>query len=566
MPTITGRAFERANYVPDLPSLKAINFGSSDPKGCWFISPNSDGTALKIWVWEPTSTATPDDVEVVLPDSVPLASPGRLMSRLKLDISTLGGILAAIAALSTDGLIKKTGTAASTVSVSTFAESLLNDADASTARSTLGLGDVATRNIGTSAGQVRSADDAAYTNARAPLSHGSTHSSAGSDPISPLDIGAQPLDADLTAIAGLSTTGAIERTGVGSVETFTVTAFGKSLVDDADATAARSTLGLGAAATRAIGTSTGQIRDAADAAYTNARTPTAHASSHVAGGSDPITGRLAITDTTESTSTTTGAQTIAGGLGVAKNIVMGGILYGNSQSTYGSISIGGTKAGLAGIHFPDAFGSPSFLFHPSLLLQGFWSTNLTANSVGGWGWWYNAGTIQIFNTGADSDGAYVYISKAQGMLPGYPTQRFPVIGTDNANLYFVVGPTATYAGYVNAGGFNNVSGGRFKTVLSVPDPEECLKSIERLPVTRYHLKGGDPEYEMIGTFAEDFYREFKLGGKLKPNKPDDPASTISTANLAGVLLLGVKGLIKTINNFSERLTKLEKTIENNNVE
>jgi phage-related tail fiber protein len=63
---------------------------------------------------------------------------------------------------------------------------------------------------------------------------------------------AQPLDATLTALAGVSTVAdrLIYATGV---DTFTVTAFtafGRSLVDDADAAAGRSTLGLGTIATQ----------------------------------------------------------------------------------------------------------------------------------------------------------------------------------------------------------------------------------------------------------------------------------------------------------------------------
>jgi phage-related tail fiber protein len=79
---------------------------------------------------------------------------------------------------------------------------------------------------------------------------------AGSNPTTLSGYGisdAQPLDATLTAFAGLATVA--DRlpyaTGVDTFALATFTAFGRSLVDDADATAGRTTLGLGTMATQA---------------------------------------------------------------------------------------------------------------------------------------------------------------------------------------------------------------------------------------------------------------------------------------------------------------------------
>ena len=113
--------------------------------------------------------------------------------------------------------------------------------DAATGRTSLGLGDSATRNVGTTAGTVAAGDDSRITGALSAATAATTY---------------QPLDADLTSIAALTTT-----------------VFGRSFLTLADAAAGRTSLGLGSLATQSgtfsgtsSGTNTGDVTLAASVA------------------------------------------------------------------------------------------------------------------------------------------------------------------------------------------------------------------------------------------------------------------------------------------------------------
>lgn len=128
------------------------------------------------------------------------------------DVQPIDATLTAIASLSTaaDTLPYFTGVdTVTTTPLTIFARSLLDDADAATARATLG---------------------------------------------------AQPLDATLTALAALTTASdtLVYATGVDTFATTGLTAYGRSLLDDSNATSARATLGLGNAAVRDV-TAAGRV-------------------------------------------------------------------------------------------------------------------------------------------------------------------------------------------------------------------------------------------------------------------------------------------------------------------
>lgn len=142
---------------------------------------------------------------------------------------------------------------------------LIDDADAATQRTTLGLGTLATQN-GTFSGTSSGTNTGDVTLAGTP-----TYITIAGQTITRNQINlASDVTGDLpfTNVAQIATNTVLGRAtaGTGDIETLTCTAAGRALIDDADAAAQRATLGLGTLATQSgtfsgtsSGTNTGDV-------------------------------------------------------------------------------------------------------------------------------------------------------------------------------------------------------------------------------------------------------------------------------------------------------------------
>lgn len=185
------------------------------------------------------------------------------------------------------------------------------------------------------------------------LAHTHTFASLTSKPTTISGYGitdAQPLDTELTALGGLTSAAdkGIQFTGSGTAATYDLTPAGKALLDDADASAQRTTLGLGTAATTAstaydvAGAAASAQSAAATDATTKANAAQAAAEATAANASNLTSGTVAVARTPAFTGDVTkaagSATTVVAAVNLGTATLTGTLPAANSPAFSGDIT------------------------------------------------------------------------------------------------------------------------------------------------------------------------------------------------------------------------------------
>lgn len=243
----------------------------------------------------------------------------------------------------------------------------------------------------------------------------------------------QAYDADLQAIAGL--TSAANKlpyfTGSGTAALADFSAYGRTLVDDADAAAARTTLGLvaiaasGSASDLSTGTIpagrmpalTGDITTSSGAVVTTLATVNSNVGSFGSTSAVPVitvNGKGLITAVTTAALGTAATQNTGTS---GENVpLMNGTNTWSGRQTLDLVTLGGATSTAAAV-IGNILAKGEIMSTGSLAGSFFEDRTLTVSAMANWyGWYATGGTIFLFNGGANigsfngSTGAYTALS------------------------------------------------------------------------------------------------------------------------------------------------------------
>lgn len=213
------------------------------------------------------------------------------------------------------------------------------------------------------------------------------------------------------------------------------------------------------------------------------------------------TGTVTVSDTTQSTTTTNGALTLAGGLGVAKNAIVGGNL---------------TLTGSAGTV------TTSYLTVTEVV-ESTSATTGTVQIAGGVGIEKRlnvGGRVQVLDNTASTDATTGALTVAGGM------------GV-SGDVYVGGNITAT-------GTITSVSDARLKENVETLDENSVMEKLMLLRVTKYNMKGQDPADRQVGLIAQEVQQIF-------PELVQEHVSgmlSVDYAKLSLYLLLGFQAAFK----------------------
>ena len=164
-----------------------------------------------------------------------------------------------------------------------------------------------------------------------------------------------------------------------------------------------------------------------------------------------------------------------------------------------------------------------------------------------------SGLIAYSGTSGSPASVAIQISSAVGLLPGFPSNTYPVLWTNHTSLLISVG--GSFASYISPSGtYTAVSGRSAKQNFRKLAGEEVLAKIASMDVQEWEFVI-EPGVKRIGPVAEDFHAAFGLGA-IKADPADrtlpEHEAMIAPSDVAGVALLGVRELIPLVRELQKR--------------